>query len=147
MLSLTESKMTLLDLAYLFLKVVLPAFEVGSSITLVTNSSNSPSSKILKTLAFQALKFEDPSSLSSALTEDEAILKTRSDIKQAYSDLQNKPLGVDLRRLKSLPQLSSSHALSSDTMLEFNSKLETEISYYFISYCSFGSTINLQIMM
>jgi hypothetical protein len=139
--------MTLLALAYLFLEVVLPAFELGSSITLVTNSSKSPSSRILKTLAFQALKFEDPSSLSSALTKDEAILKTRSGIKQAYFDLQKKPLGVDLRRLKSLPQLTSFHALSSYTMLEFNNKLETNISYYFISYYSFGSTINLQIMM
>jgi hypothetical protein len=139
--------MTLLALSCLFLYDSLHVFEVGSSITLVTSSSKSPSSRILNTLAFQALIFEAPSSLSFALTGDEAILKTRSDIKQAYSDLQNKPLGVDLRRLKSLPQLSSSHALSSDTMLEFNSKLETEISYYFISYCSFGSTINLQIMM
>jgi hypothetical protein len=84
MLSLTESKMTLLDLAYLFLYAILPVFEVGSSITLVTNSSKSPSSRILNTLAFQALKFEAPSNPSSALTEDEAILKTRYDMKQAY---------------------------------------------------------------
>ena len=35
---------------------------------------------------------------------------------------------MDLRRLKSLPQLSSFHALSSDTMLEFKGKSRTKIS-------------------
>jgi hypothetical protein len=77
------------------------------------------------------LKFEAPSSLSSALTEDEAILESdyrRDMIKNKLTvDLKNKPLIEDLRRLKSLPQMSSFHALSSDTMLEFkgrNSKLD-----------------------
>ena len=72
MLSLTESKMTLLALACLFLYVALPVIEIGSYITLVTSSSKSPSSSMLSTLDFQALKLEAPSSLSSALTEDEA---------------------------------------------------------------------------
>jgi hypothetical protein len=78
-LSLTESKMILLALVCLFLYAALHVFEVGSSITLVTSSSKSPSSRILNTLAFQALKLEAPSSLSSALTEDEAMLISRSD--------------------------------------------------------------------
>jgi hypothetical protein len=72
------------------------------------------------------LKFEAPSSLSSALTEDEAILKTvyRRDLIQnkLTVDLKYKPLIEDLRRLKSLSQMSSFHALSSDTMLEFKGK-------------------------
>jgi hypothetical protein len=67
----------------------------------------------LKTLAFQALKFEAPSSLSSALTEDEAILKTiykRYLIQNKLTvDLKNKPLIEDLCRLKSLPQMGSFH--------------------------------------
>ena len=74
MQSLIESKMILLALACLFLYAALPMFEVGSSITRVTNSSKSPYSSILNTLAFQALKLEAPSSLSSVLTEDEAML-------------------------------------------------------------------------
>jgi hypothetical protein len=59
MLSLTESKMILLALACLFLYAALPVFEVGYSIALVTSSSKSPSSSILNTLAFQALKLVD----------------------------------------------------------------------------------------
>jgi hypothetical protein len=71
MLSLIESKMILLALAYLFLYAALLVFEVGSSITLVTSSSKSPSSSILK--------LEAPSNLSFALTEDEAMMILRSD--------------------------------------------------------------------
>jgi hypothetical protein len=73
------------------------------------------------------LKFEAPSSLSYALPEDEAILKIlyeRDPIQNKRTiDLENKPLIVDLRRLKSLPQMSSFHALSSDPMLEFKGKM------------------------
>jgi hypothetical protein len=83
MLSLAESKTMLLALACLFLYDSFHVFEVGSSITLVTSSSKSPSSNILNTLAFQALKLEAPSSLSSALTEDEAMLISRSDYVKA----------------------------------------------------------------
>jgi hypothetical protein len=61
MLSLTELKMILLALAYLLLYVALQVFEVGSSITLVTSPTKSPSSSMLNTLAFQALKLEAPS--------------------------------------------------------------------------------------
>jgi hypothetical protein len=70
--------MTLLYLAYLFLYVSLPVFEVGSSITLVTSSSKSPSSSMMSILKFQALKLEAPSSLSYALTEDEAMMSSGS---------------------------------------------------------------------
>jgi hypothetical protein len=69
------------------------AFEVGSYIILVTSSSKSLSSRILKTLAFQALKFEAPSSLSFALTEEEALLKT------VYTrDLMQNKLTADLEK-------------------------------------------------
>jgi hypothetical protein len=81
----------------------------------------------LKILAFQALNFESPSSLSYALTEDEAILKTvyMRDLIQnkLIVDLKNKPLIEYLCRLKIMPQMSSFHALRSDTMLEFKGKI------------------------
>jgi hypothetical protein len=82
MLYLTESNMTLLALSYLFLYDSIPIFEVVSSITLVTRSSKSPSSRILNTPSFQEVKLESPSSLSSTLIEDEAMLISRSDSKK-----------------------------------------------------------------
>ena len=81
---------------------------------------------MLNTLAFQASKFDAPSSLSSAFTENEAILNSvyRRDLikNKLTADLKNKPLIEDLRRLKILPQMSSFHALRFDAMLEIKGK-------------------------
>jgi hypothetical protein len=62
------------SLGLFFLYVALTVFEVGSSITLVINSSSSFSSRMLTILDFQALELEAPTSLSSTLTKKEAML-------------------------------------------------------------------------
>jgi hypothetical protein len=118
MLSLTESKMTLLALALLFLYVALLVFEVGSSITLVTSSSKSLSSRMLSILHFQVLKLEAPSSLSSSLTEEEAMLSFLSDYKDDMLLIYKTNPKEWIYAGSSLQFLSSFHALSSDTMLE-----------------------------
>jgi hypothetical protein len=117
-LSLTESKMTLLALAYLFLYDALPVFEVGSSITLVTSSSKSLSSRMLSILHFQALKLDAPSSLSSTLTEEEAMLIFGSDYENDMLLICKTNLKEWIYAGSSLQFFSSFHALSSDPMLE-----------------------------
>ena len=98
--------MTLLALACLFLYVALPVFEVGSSITLVTNSSKSLSSRMLSILHFQALSYGWD-------YEDDILLICKTNPKEwIYAG-------------SSLQFLSSFHALSSDTMLE-SGKIEKQ---------------------
>jgi hypothetical protein len=117
--------MTLLALACLFLYAALPVFEVGSSITLVTNSSKSLSSRMLSILHFQALKLEAPSSLSSALTEEEAMLSSGSDYEDDLLLICKTNPKEWIYAGSSLQFLSSFHALSSDTMLELG-KIEKQ---------------------
>jgi hypothetical protein len=129
MLSLTESKMIHLALACLFLYVALPVFEVGSSFTLVTNSSKSPSSSMLSTLDFQALKLEAPSSLSSASTEDEAMLNSRSDYEMDLLLICKTNLKKWIYIGSSLQLLSSFHALTSVLMLDLGKNRENNNTF------------------
>jgi hypothetical protein len=125
MLSLTQSKMILLDLACLFLYAALPVFEVGSSITLVMSSYKSPSSSMLSTLDFQALKLEAPSSLFFALTEDEVMLNSGSDYEMDLVLIYKTNPKKWIYAGSSLQLLSSFHALSFDSMLELG-KIEKQ---------------------
>ena len=132
MLSLTESKMIVLALACLFLYAAQPVFEMGSSITLVTNSSKSPSSSMLSTLDFQALKLEAPSSLSSALIEDEAMLISGSDYEMHLLMICKTNPKKWIYAGSSLQLLSSFHALSSETMLDLRKNREDSDIFLFL---------------
>jgi hypothetical protein len=68
--------MILLALVYFLLYAALAMFEVGSSVSLEINASRSFSSRMFTILYFQALKFAAPTSLSSTLTEVEAMLRS-----------------------------------------------------------------------
>ena len=76
MLSLIESKMILLALVCFLLYVALAVFLVDYSISLEIKSSRSFSSRMFIILYFQALKFAAPTSLSSALTDEEAMIRS-----------------------------------------------------------------------
>jgi hypothetical protein len=85
----------------------------------------------LNTLAFQALKLEAPSSLSSALTEDEAMLISRFDYVIALLLIcKTNPKTWIYAGSKVCHLLSSFHALSSDTMLDFLGKRENSNNFY-----------------
>jgi hypothetical protein len=129
MLSLTESKMIPLALACLFLYDALLVFEVGSSITLISSSSKSPSSSMLSTLDFQALKLEAPSSLSFALIEDEAVLNSGSDYEMDLCLICKTNPKKWIYAGSSLQLLSSFHALSSDTMLDLGKNRENNNTF------------------
>ena len=73
MLSLRDSKISLLDLAYFFVYATLAATTVGSSKFLVTRSSKSNSTKVFMIRAFQAIKLEDPWSICSGFTRGVVI--------------------------------------------------------------------------
>jgi hypothetical protein len=77
---------------------------------------------MLSTLDFQALKLEAPSSLSSALTEDEAVLSSGSDYEMDLLLICKTNPKKWIYAGLILQFLSSFHALSSDTMLEFGKK-------------------------
>jgi hypothetical protein len=68
--------MILLALVCFLLYASLAVFVVGYSISLEIKSSRSFSSRMFIILYFQALKFAAPTSLSSALTDEEAMLRS-----------------------------------------------------------------------
>jgi hypothetical protein len=98
--------------------LVLLVFEVGSSITPVTSSSKSLSSRMLSILHFQALKLEASSSLSLALTEEETMLSSGSDYEDDLLLICKTNPKKWIYAGSSLQFLSSFHALSFETMLE-----------------------------
>jgi hypothetical protein len=88
---------------------------------------------MLNTLDFQALNLEAPSSLSSALTEDEAMLISGSDYEMDLLLICKTNPKRWIYVGSSLQLLSSFHALSSDTMLDLGKNRENNKTFKFCS--------------
>jgi hypothetical protein len=88
---------------------------------------------MLSTLDFQALKLEAHSSLSSALTEDEAMPSSGLVYEMDLLLICKKNPKKWIYAGSSLQFLSSFHALSSDTMLDLGKNRENNKDFKFYS--------------